>query len=177
MAPRKRRSFFDDDIFGEGLFGSDIFGDMFKRHLTDMFRLMEEGGPKEGEPLIYGVNIRRGPDGKVVREEFGNLKPTTKGAAVSDRREPLVDVIEREEDITVIAELPGVEKHNIKLNVEGDSLTISAEGADQKYFKKVKLPAPVLSGGAKATCKNGVLEVVMKKKERSKPAGEQIKVE
>jgi HSP20 family protein len=175
VAGKRRRSPFDDDFFGEGLFGTDMLD--IERMMRRLMRGFESGELKEGNPIVYGFNMTLGPEGKPVVQEFGNVKPTMKGAAVSDRREPLIDVIEREEDITVIAELPGVEKHNVKLNVEGDSLTISAEGADQKYFKKVKLPAPVLSGGAKATCKNGVLEVVMNKREKSKPAGEQIKVE
>mgnify|MGYP001317694319 CR=1 FL=1 len=172
---RKRRSPFDDDFFGDSLFGADLFDieSMMKR-LMSGFR---PGDLKEGNPIVYGFNFTRGPDGKPVVQEFGNVKPTMKGAEVSDRREPLVDVIERDDDITVIAELPGVEKHNIKVNIEGDSITLSAAGAEQKYFKKAKLPAAVLNSGSKATYKNGVLEVVLKKKEKSKPAGQEIKVE
>lgn len=180
MADKKRRrGFFGEDIWGSDIFGEDIFEE-FARMEERMRRLMRGIEPedlKEGGPIVYGFNFTMGPDGKPVVQEFGNVKPTMKGAAVSEKREPLVDVIEREEDVTVIAELPGVEKQQIKLKVEDEALSISAEGTEQKYFKKVKLPAAVKSEGAKATYKNGVLEVVMRKKEKSKPAKAELKVE
>jgi len=179
MAGKKRRSPFGGGIWDDDFLGDDIFEE-FARMEERMRRLMrgfEPGDLKEGNPIVYGFNFTVGPDGKPVVQEFGNVKPTVKGTEVSDKREPLVDVIERDEDVTVIAELPGIEKHQIKLNVESDELTISAEGHEQKYYKRVKLPAQVVSGGAKATCKNGVLEVVMKKKEKSKPAGTALRVE
>lgn len=180
MADRKRRrGIFDDDFFGSDLFGDDVFEE-FARMEDRMRRLMrgiEPGDLKEGSPIVYGFNVTTGADGKPVVQEFGNVKPTTKGTEVSDKREPLVDVIEREEDVTVIAELPGIEKEKIKLKVEEEALTISAESGEQKYFKKVKLPAAVKNEGSKAHYKNGVLEVVMRKKAKSKPAGTDLKVE
>ena len=179
MAGKRRRGIFDDDFFGSDIFGDDIFGE-FARMEERMRRLMrgiEPGDLKEGGPIVYGFNVTTGPDGKPVVQEFGNVRPTTKGTEVSEKREPLVDVIEREEDVTVIAELPGVEKQNIKLHVEENALVISVEGGEQKYFKRVRLPAAVREKESKATCKNGVLEVVLKKREKSKPAGTQIRVE
>ncbi len=179
MAGKKRRGIFDDDIFGSDIFGDDIFEEfaMMEDRMRRLMRGIEPGDLKEGEPIVYGFNVTTGQDGKPVMREFGNVRSGTKGTEVSDKREPLVDVIEREEDVTVIAELPGVEKHNIKLNVGEETLTISAESGEQRYFKKVKLPAAVRSEGSKAHYKNGVLEVVMRKKAKSKPAGTELKVE
>ena len=50
---------------------------------------------------------------------------------------PKVDVIEDKENLYVIAEVPGVDKNNIKINVTGDVLTISGEKkAEQKDENK-----------------------------------------
>ena len=159
---------------------SDIF-DEFERIEEEMRRLFEGEFDfdelEEGEPLVYGFSLRVGPEGEPIIEQFGNIKSGPRGPVVSDKREPLVDVIEREEDVTVIAELPGVEKERIRLKAEEAVLTISAEGEEQSYFKRVKLPARVKAEGARATYKNGVLEVVLKKIEKSKPKHERIKIE
>jgi len=170
MADKKRRSFFNDDIWGEDFFGGDMF-EQFAQIEERMRRMMHgisEGDVKAGEPIVYGFNFSVGQDGKPVMQEFGNVKPTTKGAEVSDKREPLVDVIEHDADITVIAEIPGVEKSDIRLNVDGDYLVISVTGGEQKYFKRAKLPAEVKPETAKATYKNGVLEVRLERKRARK---------
>ncbi len=64
-----------------------------------------------------------------------------KGAPqVKEEREPLVDIVETNEDVHVVAELPGVEKTDIKLYGTEDSLTISVDTPQYKYFKEVELP-------------------------------------
>jgi HSP20 family protein len=175
---KKKREFGDPFDF----FGDDIFGDF-----DDVRRAMDElmkramgsgfGELRSGEPLVFGVNMRVGPDGKPVIQRFGNVRPSVKGPLVSDKREPLVDVIEREGDITVIVELPGVNKSQIKLKTTDRMLTISAPGEESDFYKEVKLPAAVDSKSAKASYKNGVLEVCLEKKEKSKPKAESIPIE
>jgi HSP20 family protein len=168
MADRRKRlsSFFDD----------------FHRIEEEMDRLFEELGPgdlKDGEPLIYGINMRRGPEGEPVIERFGNVKSAPGGKnLLSEAREPLVDVIEREKDITVMAELPGVDKGDIKLRLSGGSLVIEASRrGEAAYYRAVELPAKVRKERAKATCKNGVLEVVLSKVRPSEPDVTELKVE
>jgi HSP20 family protein len=170
MADRKKR---------RGLF--DFFGDFDIFDIEEeMKKFMEEFSIdelKRGEPLVYGFNIRVGPDGKPSIQQFGNVKPTIKGPRKTDSREPLVDVIEREKDITVIVELPGVDKSKIKLNTTERMLTISAPGEEADFFKELKLPAAVDPKSAKASYKNGVLEVCLEKREKSQPKAENIKIE
>ena len=175
---KKKRDFGDPFDF----FGEDSFGDFEEiRRVMDEFmkRAMGSGfgDLKSGEPIVFGVNMRVGPDGKPVIQQFGNVKTTIKGPMVTDKREPLVDVIEREGDITVIIELPGVNKNQIKLNTTDRMLTISAPGEESDFYKEIKLPAAVNSKSAKANYKNGVLEVCLQKKEKSKPKSESISIE
>ena len=110
--------------------------------------------------------------------QFGNVAPGRFGPEIREEREPLVDVIEEKASIKVVAELPGVEKEDIKLNATEDMLTISVDTPQRKYYKEVILPAKIDPKSAKATYKNGVLEVKLAKKEVPKEEkGEPIKIE
>ncbi len=133
---------------------------------------------KELGPFVYGYSMKIGPDGKPEIQEFGNIKKGLKGAPqVKDEREPLVDIVETNGEIHVVAELPGVEKGDIKLHGTEDSLTISVDTAQNKYFKEVELPVKVKVKEAKSSYKNGVLEVVLPKAEaETKPKGEPIDI-
>jgi HSP20 family protein len=132
---------------------------------------------KEWGPFVYGYSMKIGPDGKPEIQEFGNLRKSLKGPEVKEEREPLVDVIETETEIRVVAELPGVEKTDIKLHGTEDTLEISVDTEHYKYYKEVELPAKVRVKEAKSTYKNGVLEVVLPKSEiPKKPKGEPINI-
>ena len=152
-----------------------------ERKLPDGTKVREWG------PFVYGYSMTVGPDGKPQIREFGNVKPSLKPEAfgiskpslsVKEEREPLVDVIPTDKEIQIIAELPGVEKENIKLHGTEDSLTISVDMPKRKYFKEVQMPAKIDPKKAKTTYKNGVLEITIPKiKEKKKPKGERIQIE
>ncbi len=133
---------------------------------------------KELGPFVYGYSMKIGPDGKPEIQEFGNIKKTLKGAPqVKEEREPLVDIVETSTELRVVAELPGVEKSDIKLHGTEDSLEISVDTPQSKYYKEVTLPAKVRVKEASSTYKNGVLEVILPKAEvASKPKGEPINI-
>ncbi len=78
-----------------------------------------------------------------------------------------VDVHERDEEIRVIADLPGVEKEDIRLKCDGRVLTISADSDRRTYDERIDLPARVDETSARASYNNGVLEVVLEREERS----------
>jgi HSP20 family protein len=96
---------------------------------------------------------------------------------VKEEREPLVDVISTNGEIKVVVELPGVEKKDIKLHGTEETLTISVNTEERKYFKEVKLPAKAQPKEAKSVYKNGVLEVTLPKtEEKKRPKGEQLRI-
>ena len=179
MLPRKRRGIFD-------IFGDDIFRDIEEEfaRMDEMFKMSigeaMKRKPGEGGPFIYGFSMRTGPDGKPIINEFGNV-PQERGLDFElsgDEREPLVDIIEGDKEVTVIAELPGIEKEDVKLDVSENDMSIKVDTEKRKYHKKLKLPCEVKPGSAKASYKNGVLEVKLarvKKKEKKK--GVSVKVE
>jgi HSP20 family protein len=132
---------------------------------------------KEFGPFVYGYSMKIGPDGKPEIREFGNIKKSLKGPQVKEEREPLVDVVETDDEIRVVVELPGVEKSDIKLHGTEDSLEISVDTPQYKYYKEVTLPTKVKVKEAKSSYKNGVLEVVFPKAQAPKePKGEPIDV-
>jgi len=78
------------------------------------------------------------------------------------RTEPHVDIFDEGDHLRVVTEFPGVEEHDIKAEVRGTVLTISAERGDRNYSERVELPAPV-SGELTTSYKHGVFEVKLKK--------------
>lgn len=142
-------------------------------------KLPDGSTTKEFGPFVYGYSMKVGPDGKPEIHEFGNVKPRRNGLPqVQQEREPLVDVVETEDEIHVVAELPGVEKKDIKLSGTEDTLTIIVDNPQRKYFKEVALPRKVRVSEARSQYKNGVLEVTLPKSKNGKPPkGEPINVE
>jgi len=78
-----------------------------------------------------------------------------------------VDIHETDEEVRVVADLPGVEKDNIELECDGKTLTISAESKHRQYDERVSLPTRVNEHTASATYNNGILEVVFDRAEQS----------
>ncbi|MFB6132686.1 MAG: Hsp20/alpha crystallin family protein [Halanaeroarchaeum sp.] len=71
-----------------------------------------------------------------------------------------VDVHETDEEVRVVADLPGVAKSDISLQCDGEYLTVSAASDVREYDERIHLPARVDPESGSATYNNGVLEVV-----------------
>lgn len=94
-------------------------------------------------------------------------------------RMPRVDVIDRDEEFLVRAELPGVSRENLDLSLQENIVilraTAQAEEKEEKgqYFRRetsrgefqrvIRLPGPVDSDKARAAFKDGVLELTLPK--------------
>ena len=128
-------------------------------------------------PYYYGYSMTVGPDGKPVVKEYGNIRPGLLPTA--ETREPLVDVIvdDKEKLLKLIAEMPGVEKKDIKIEVLGKTVNIDAEHNDRKYHAKVPIKHKVDEDSVKAAYANGILEVSFKLKEEERLKGKTVSVE
>jgi len=149
------------------------------RELVREKRAIDGSVSKEIGPIVYGYSVTVGPDGKPVVREFGNIRRGVKRdwkEAITDTREPLVDVVEGDKEIRVIAELPGARKQDIELTADGKSLVISAETPARKYRKELELPALVELEKAKSTFNNSILEVTFPK-QKGKSSGVRISVD
>jgi HSP20 family molecular chaperone IbpA len=76
---------------------------------------------------------------------------------------PLIDILEGENEVIVVAELAGFSKEDLKVNVKNQRLTLSAKTFERKYHKSLNLPARVIPNTMCTTYKNGVLEIRLKK--------------
>lgn len=106
-------------------------------------------------------------------------------------RKPSIDVIEDNEEITIIIDLPGVSKENIKIDIAEDSVEISAQFNDETQFedktflrkerkygkikRAIELPEKIDINESNAKFENGVLTIVLSKIEKKKSF--EVKVE
>jgi HSP20 family protein len=78
----------------------------------------------------------------------------------------------------ITVELPGVEKEQIDLElVEDNILHVKVDTQRKKVDKDIPLPENVEPGTIKARCKNGVLEVTLKKKDEVKKKSTKVEIE
>ena len=115
-----------------------------------------------------------GPDGRPKVREFGNIKsPSTMGFAnkpsISGETEPLADVTTTDKDVKVVVEMPGIEKKDIKINAHDDTVEVfTTDTAERKYRKIIEVPSEADIETAKSTYKNGILEISVQQKSKSK---------
>jgi len=94
-----------------------------------------------------------------------------------------IDVIDEQDCIRVVADLPGYRKEDIEIWIEDNQLVIKAERKEEKIEKKVNyikqervygevqrtipIPAEIEEDKIKATYNNGVLEIILPKSEKT----------
>lgn len=119
---------------------------------------------------------------------FDNLFSFEKKEAVASL--PLCNIEWEENEVKVTAELPGVSKEDLAITVEQKKLTIKGNRKKKdiegkvlikerhvgNYERVINLPYLIEEGGVDAVLKNGVLTVVLKRKEDSKPKLIEIKI-
>lgn len=128
-------------------------------------------------PCYYGYSMTIRPDGKPVVKEYGNVRQNLLPTA--ETREPFVDVIldDKEKVLKVVAEMPGVEKNDVKIEVVGRTVLLDAEHGERKYHTKIPIKHKVDENSVKATYANGILEVKFKLQEEERPKGKKVEVE
>ena len=103
---------------------------------------------------------------------------------------PPVDIVEDQDGITVRADLPGVSKEDLAIDVDGDTLTIAgsvnlgetaglqsvyAEVRSPQYKRSFVLSRDLDTANVQATLANGVLTLRVPKSEQAKPRRVEIK--
>ncbi len=123
-------------------------------------------GGKQGR-AVFGYTLRTGLNG-VRAEPFGDALPvgaaggTAPSGTPAAPRAPIVDIFEEDDEIRVVAELPGVATADIICTLDGASLHIATRGAVQ-YRKTIDLPGPVDFASLRQSCHNGILEVRLRR--------------
>ena len=112
--------------------------------------------------------------------------------AVSSNWRPSVDIFEDDDKLVLSVEVPGIDKKDIKINVENNVLSISGERKFEQeekkdnfrrierrygsFYRSFTLPRAVDTEKIEATTKNGVLEITLPKREEAKPRQIEVSV-
>ena len=101
---------------------------------------------------------------------------------------PLVDIYENDDEILLHAEMPGVEKNNVKVNIDNGTLILSAvrnlgskgnatweEFGDVEYKRSFSVPQTIDVSKIDAELKNGILRLHLPKSEAARSRQIEIK--
>ncbi len=140
----------------------------FETALHEMERRMDrllqeaftEGHDWIGLPLMHGLSLQPGPHGRPVFQPFGSLGQSL-AALEEGWREPFLTwrLDEKRRTLNVRAEMPGVDKDRIKVQVAGDTIEIEGEGDGQKYLATCSPGVHLDPERTSATYENGVLSL------------------
>jgi HSP20 family protein len=102
---------------------------------------------------------------------------------------PPINVFRKGEDFMLIAELPGVEKSSINIQVRGNAIRIAGSKAVNydknasvhrrerlagEFDRTVSLPVEIDADKVKAECRDGILALLLPRAERDKPKSIQV---
>ncbi|MBI5602212.1 MAG: Hsp20/alpha crystallin family protein [Deltaproteobacteria bacterium] len=105
---------------------------------------------------------------------------------------PAVDIFENEEELTVVAEMPGVDQEGLQIDLKDNQILISGEVAELigsqerivlkeyetgRYQRQFSLSDAIDQNKIVAHLKNGILRVILPKIEKAKPRRIEVKVE
>ncbi len=127
-------------------------------------------------------DLFRGPFRSRLPRLFEGVEPT-----------PSVDIYEEGDNIILKSEMPGMSKEDVEVNLTDDTITISGEKKKEEKVEKkdyyrlersfgsfkrsFALPAEVQSDKAKASFRDGVLQVTIPKSEEAKKKEKKLKIE
>lgn len=131
--------------------------------------------PRSLEPLLA---LQRAME-RAMSEDFFGFSTTNRGSF------PPVSVFKGQDEVLLTAELPGVRKEDLTLEVKNDLLRLAGERRPDydgnevsvhrqersfgRFDRSVKLPFPVDPDKVRATFENGVLSVALPLAEAAKP--------
>lgn len=140
----------------------------------------------EGDPNVkswsYGYSMTTGPDGNPIIREWGTGLPESDPLKpqpyVPEIPEPIsqVDIDTENMRVRVIVEMPGFTKESIKITGTQNQLQLSASQETRQIDTEIPIDAKVDPASAKATYKNGVLDITLKLLEKPQPEGVDIQV-
>ena len=166
-----------NDLFRDLDGFDEIFEDFEHEMNTDLAKMInkiESEGLDRSEPFIYGYSINIDENGKAEINEFGNIKADSdENLEVTESREPLVDLIDGKNSVTVVIEIPGVEKSDIKIEIKESKLLVSTTNS-KNYYKEIPLESKIISSSARAKYNNGILEIIINKDNNDDDEGKHI---
>ena len=156
------------DPFGFGYWSP--FGSLFQRWNEEMDRFFEDFG--------FGSTARPG---------------LTRGQQPLTQWTPQIDVRQKGNELMIRADLPGMKKEDLNVEIRDDSVIVQGERKDEheeeregwyrsersygSFYRAIPLPEGTIADSAKATFKNGVLEITLQTPPKEVNQGRKIKVD
>ncbi len=127
-----------------------------------------------------------------LRRELGHLAANLQAGTTQAEQQwsPPVDILERDDALLLVVDLPGVRKEDIDLRVDGDTLTLegqrtrdeSASGVRLerpmgRFRRSFRIGVPIAPDKVQASWRDGVLEVVLQKTPPQEPVQVRVNVE
>jgi len=153
------------------------------KELMSEYETSEGVKVREIGSLVYGYSIAIGFDGTPRVREFSNA-PSGIGSSRSSRgrkggvynynrtgimseKEYLADINVYDKEVKVVVEMPGLRKEHIRIQAYNNSVEVSTDYPQRKY-QVIDIPTDADIETVKSTYKNGILEIVFKKKRKLK---------
>ena len=149
--------------------------------------LRRDGGERALVPFYHPLSLIDEMD-RFAREMWDTWRPFI----LEHSLVPHTDIYEEKDQLVMKTELPGIDKKDLDISLEGDRLTMKAEKKEEikeeathhtreryygRYFRSVTLPYPVKADNISATFDNGVLELRLPKAEEVKAKKIEIKAQ
>ena len=190
--------------FESRYFADEFFTDFeeMQEEIEDAFMDINDQGPKElmgdYEPIkdvgvrefssfVYGYSMTIEYDDKPrirkIRNEGGGSSRKRQGVSkynkqhIASEREFLAEVNIYDKEVKVVLEMPGASKDHIKIRAYENSVEILNDHPQR--YQVINIPQVADIKTIRSTYKNGILEIVFKKKEKLKPNNKrrEIKIE
>jgi HSP20 family protein len=179
-------TYFADDLFTDLEEVEKEFEDAFMdiktlKELMKDYETPEDVGVREFSSFVYGYSITIELDDKPRVREIRNVRNEGVGSSERSRtrngiskynrpqitagRESLAEVNVYDKEVKVVLEMPGVRKEHIRIQAYKNSVEVSSDHPRRKY-QVIDIPPVADIKTIRSTYKNGILEIVFKKKEK-----------
>ncbi|MFX0172605.1 MAG: Hsp20/alpha crystallin family protein [Candidatus Hodarchaeota archaeon] len=181
---RKRRYY--DNFWN---FNFDEIFQSFQEEIDTMMKSTSSEYQEDG-PITFGYSFRVEPDTEYQPEirQWGNLNDFRRKQGLPELKLPLrlssrpsfptssssqidhyVDIIDEEDYLKIIVEVPGFTKDNLDIEVDelGSEITLKGKSKLREINKTIHLPSKIEAKTTNSSIKNGVLEIRGKKIEKS----------
>ena len=128
--------------------------------------LKERAGEGDEKPVVERRVSIRTVDGEEIDSSFFGVSPRQAPAnppTELELRHVPVEMMEQEETLTALAEMPGATAETLDLQVEGDMLTMRAKSASVEFHAEAMLPVAIEPASQKVTLRNGVVEATWRR--------------
>ncbi|PWU82627.1 MAG: heat-shock protein Hsp20 [Candidatus Nitrosopolaris wilkensis] len=191
--------YFADDLFTDFEEVEKIFEDAFMdikatKELMIDYEIQKDVGVEEFSSFVYGYSMTMELDDRPHVREIRNIRIDSVGSSgsskkrkrvskynspqITSEREPLAEVNVYDKEVKVVLEIPGVSKEHIKIQAYKNSVEVCSDHPQRKY-QVIDIPQVADIKTIRSTYKNGILEIVFKKKEKLKRnnKGRELRIE